>query len=427
MSSGALRGDRGNPLVRSILTIASGSVLGSAVAFLVSPALTRLFTPEEFGAFSVASAIVVTLLPLVTGRLELAVPLPREENDARALLVLGGSVAAVGCTLLLAVSLLTRGLAEAVTPDAVSDLLVALPVLLVPMAGFQLLNAWAIRQSRYSAIATRNVLQACVTAAAQLIAGLIGYGALGLLGGYFLGQTVGLLALLVGSSVRGHVDQPRVRSVATTFRRHPLILAPAGFINGLGAQAPLLVVAATYGATGAGLFALALRVMAVPVALLGQSTAQVYVSELARSHREGDSELLLPHFWRTTKLLSLIGVALVLVGAPVSYLTFGAVFGGEWAEAGTIAALLTVGTAAQLVGSSVSQTLVVFEKLWTLAIWDCVRLAITVGTVVLGWSLGWSLASSAALLSAVTVLLYVAYWRMSFAALRDHVAVSVRT
>lgn len=407
--------ERSRSIVRSILTVATGSALGSIIGFAVSPALTRLFTPAEFGIFSVATAVVMILANVVTGRLELAVPLPRSDRDARDLILIGAAIAAMTIVALTLVGFFAPDLAATLAPEGLDGAFLAIPVLLVPVASFTLLNAWAIRQSRYRAIATRNVAQASVTAVTQLAFGLVGVGVAGLLVGYFLGQLVGALTLLhrSGLSRVGKVERESLGAVARTYRRHPLILAPSGFVNALGAQTPVLVVAATYGASAAGLVALTQRVLAVPAMLLGQSTAQVYVSELALSNRSGDHAALLPLFWRTTRLLAAIGLFLVVVGGPVSYVAFGPVFGAKWEEAGTLAALMTVGVAAQLVGSAVSQTLVVFQRMAMIVLWDLGRLATAVGVLWFAWQADWSLTQAVALLSAATVVVYVVYWGMS--------------
>lgn len=402
-------------LVRSILTVASGSALGSLIGIAVSPALTRLFTPGEFGVFAVAAAVVMVLLTLVTGRMELAVPLPSKDSEARDLLLIGATIAVLTISALVLVALLAPDLAAEAGPESLDGMFLAVPVLLVPVASFHLLNAWAIRQSRYRAIATRNVAQASVTAVAQLGFGLLGHGVWGLVAGYFIGQLVGALTLLHRSGLLslGPVSRSALTQTARTYRRHPLVLAPSGFVNVLGAQAPVLIIAATYGATAAGLMALTQRVLAVPVTLVGTATAQVYLSELALGKRSGDFAKLLPLFWRTTKLLGLLAVGLVLVGAPVSYFAFGPIFGAEWAEAGTVAALLTAGVAAQLVGSSVSQTLIVFQRLWAVAAWDVGRLVATCVVLTVAWWLGATLVEAVGLLSITMVITYVVYWWLS--------------
>ena len=60
----------------------TGTGLAQAIPIAISPILTRLYTPEEFGIFALYIAITAILTILVTGRYELAIMLPKEDEDA---------------------------------------------------------------------------------------------------------------------------------------------------------------------------------------------------------------------------------------------------------------------------------------------------------------------------------------------------------
>lgn len=67
---------------RNVLTLMTGTSIAQAIPLAISPILTRIYTPEDFGIFalymSVASMIAVT----ATGRYELAIMLPKKDDDA---------------------------------------------------------------------------------------------------------------------------------------------------------------------------------------------------------------------------------------------------------------------------------------------------------------------------------------------------------
>src|SRR3954454_20274925 len=92
-----------------------GGALGQGMIVLVSPLLTRLYTPADFGVFAVFTALVLMLSVVATLRLETAVVLPERDEEAAALawsalsaaVVIAGLVGLVG---LLAVAPLARWL-----------------------------------------------------------------------------------------------------------------------------------------------------------------------------------------------------------------------------------------------------------------------------------------------------------------------------
>ena len=70
---------RNSPFVKNVISLMTGTTAAQAIPILISPILTRLYKPEEFGAFALYMAIASVLSVVVSGRYELAVILP--END----------------------------------------------------------------------------------------------------------------------------------------------------------------------------------------------------------------------------------------------------------------------------------------------------------------------------------------------------------
>ena len=80
----------------------------------------------------------------------------------------------------------------------------------------------------------------------------------------------------------------------------PDLSAPSAFLNTFGIEAPVLLIVALYGTAVGGQFALAQRVMAIPVTLMAMAVGQVFFAEAARMAR--DQPMDLPTlFWRTSR------------------------------------------------------------------------------------------------------------------------------
>lgn len=73
---------------RNVITLMTGAGLAQAIPIATSPILTRLYSPEEFGLFSLYMAVASILAVLVTGRYELAILLPKRDRDAMHILAL---------------------------------------------------------------------------------------------------------------------------------------------------------------------------------------------------------------------------------------------------------------------------------------------------------------------------------------------------
>ena len=404
---------------RGIAAIAFGSALGQLAALAGAPFLSRLYSPADFGLFTVITSLAVTLAPAVAGRYELAVPLPRSDDDARALVATGFALSiATTATLVVIAWVIRSPVADLLDTPEVARWLPLMPLLAATLAWFTLLNQWALRLRRYAVTARRNALQGVSTIALQVTAGVAGAAGGGLIAGSIGGQLAGALSMVRGSGL-GPVPRQRIRAVARRYRRFPTLLAPAGVLNAAGIYAPALFVAALFGTSAAGSFGFTQRILALPVTLVGQAVGQVYLSELALSkrHHVARERALFDEATRRLLALGTVGaVVLILLGPWL----FDLVFGPQWHTSGLLAQALAVSLAAQMVASPVSPTLIVYERTALQLAWDTSRLVVTCAAIVVPALIGWSLVASVWTMSLASTAMYVLSWELSRRTLRTH-------
>jgi O-antigen/teichoic acid export membrane protein len=403
---------------RGLLAIATGTAGGQLLALLCAPILSRLYSPAEFGMYAVFFALAIAGASISALRFELAIPLPNDNKDVFGIVILGllssVTVAVVGTV---AMMLAAPWLAGIVAQPHIERWLLLVPSTAAAMGAFAVLNQLAIRQHRYGAVGRRNILQAFVLLCAQVGFGLLGLGGGGLILGLLIGQAAGMLSLFFGSRLMSPDARigsaPRnLRRLLGRFRRMPLIMAPSGFMNVLGIQLPVLVIAGFYGDAVAGWLGLTQRVLALPVMLLGAAVAQVYLGELVPLWREHRPEVY-SFYTRTTRRLCLAAAA---ISMPIIFLgpwLFGLVFGAEWAESGRFAQPLALSLAAQLVAVPMAQTLTAFEMQKHQVAWDVGRLIVVTGSTVWCAIAGGSAYAAVWVLSGGSTLAYVSSWLLS--------------
>lgn len=74
---------------RDAVTLMFGALIAQIVPLMIMPILTRIYTPEDFGVFSLFVAVVTILGGFSSLRYELALMLPRREFEARNIALLG--------------------------------------------------------------------------------------------------------------------------------------------------------------------------------------------------------------------------------------------------------------------------------------------------------------------------------------------------
>lgn len=378
---------------RGALTLMGGTAFGQALGVLLIPVLARVYSPAEFGVYTVVMALAAPLTVIATLRFELAVPLPRRDSHAYAL-VAAGSVSTLFVILLSLVVALAApdAISSALSKPELASALWLVPLIAGSMALYVLLGQLALREMRFSALAGRNAVQSTSTLLLQVLAGMSAHSSLGLPAGVAGGQAIGLLALLRGAGLRSASAQwgvrPRViRYVARRYRRFPLYLTVSGLMNVLGLQIPVLLIAAANSAAVAGWLGMAQRVLAFPVMLIGAALGQVYLASAARTTREGTG-LVSPLLLATAKRLAVVAVA---IGVPVMAFgpwMFATVLGENWRTSGAYGQALAVGLIMQLVAVPISTTLAILERQRLQFAWDGLRLIIVSGAVYLSIRVG---------------------------------------
>jgi O-antigen/teichoic acid export membrane protein len=67
---------------RNALTLVSGTAIAQAILVLISPILTRLYSPADFGDLALFISITSIIGVIANGRYELAIMLPEKDEDA---------------------------------------------------------------------------------------------------------------------------------------------------------------------------------------------------------------------------------------------------------------------------------------------------------------------------------------------------------
>lgn len=374
-----------NDFFRNVGILTGGTMGARAILALALPILTRIYSPSDFEILAVYMASLSLLTVVANLRLNLAITLPADDAEAANLLAL---------SLLFALTLgIVLTVPIAANPESVAGLLgqpeLALFLWMIPTgvalaAGYQALQFWASRKRRFSLVARTRISRALGGAGTQICLGAAGFAPFGLLLGHMVYSGLGIFALMrdLARRERGVLSQISVSSLMRTlssYRRFPIYSVPEAFANAAGAQVPVILIAATAAGAEAGHLALAMLVMAMPMALVGQSVAQVYIAEAPDRLRAGTLSV----FTRRTSLtLFKMGAAVLVPTGLLSPLIFPILFGQDWGRAGEIMLWMTPWHILQFTASPISAVLHVTGHLRRAMVLQFCGAVVRIGAVV---------------------------------------------
>ena len=174
---------------RQVATLSSGAIGAQVLSVLTLPILSRLYLPEAYGIFGIFVATVALMVVVVNGGFELAIMLPKSDEESDHLVMISLRLA-TGISLVLLLLLWLAG----------ESLLTFLEI--GEMWGWHLLIAGSLwleglaqpltyalnRRQKYRSLALSRLLRAILTVGVSLWLGFLGGHFSGLIWGYLAGQ-----------------------------------------------------------------------------------------------------------------------------------------------------------------------------------------------------------------------------------------------
>lgn len=371
---------------RSVGSVLSGMAVAQAIPLVGSLVLARLYAPAEFGAFSAWLGLVSLASVIVTGRLEVALPL-EEDGDPRRFAALAVLATVVLCSVLLGIVAAGAYLWAPARLVPVPGLVAIFAPAALLAAAAQTWQSWAAAEGQYRYLSGMRIAQAVGVTGAQIVVGMAAPTSTTLACGHLFGLLIGTcfaaywmpLALSPLRSLSGFAGN--LRAFWSRNRRFPLLSLPADSMNTASAQLPLLIITGKFGPEVGGLFALTMRVLGAPISLLGAAVLDVFKRSSASGYRErGNCK---GEYVRTFYVLAgcgaLLAVGVMLVSEPVFVLAFGE----PWRRAGVIAVWLMPLFALRFVASPLSYVFYVAGKQHVDFMWQCALFLMTVAVFLL--------------------------------------------
>ncbi|WP_166253979.1 lipopolysaccharide biosynthesis protein [Marinobacter salicampi] len=347
--------------VRGVSVLVGGTAGAQALMILASPLLTRLYTPEDFGLLAVYGGLLALFTVVASLRYELAIPLPENHTEAANLVVLSLLIVLMMTSVSgLMVWLAGKQIAYALDSPTLAMYFWLLPVGVFFSGIYKVFNYWGVRTKAFGDIARTRVSQTLTTLAIQILGFKLG--GMALIVGQASGQGVGSFRLARNAFTYQEFKTCSLQgclAAAKRYKQFPLYSTGSGLFNTAGTQLPPLLFAALFSASSAGLYALASRILKLPMTVLGGAIGQVYFSNLAEAQRKSKLPALVERGFLSLLKLSMPVAAVFMIVAPD---LFSFVFGESWRLSGEVARWMTPWLVFQFIGSPLSAVYFVAEK-----------------------------------------------------------------
>ncbi len=332
-----------NRYIWQIATLLSGSIISQAILFVFMPLITRLYSPSEFGLYSLFFSITMAVGLISSLKYEQAIVLPKRDLDARALLFISLLILSVVVLISLIVIWIFYDWFYKIF-DGKSYLIWLIPLSILILGLQQIFENYSNRVELYKNMSVSKVISSISTVTTQLSSRYI-FGMNGLVLGKIFSDFLGIMYLLYTHMKKStlHFEDISKRRLKFNLKKHdhfPKFQTGTTLINYLSQNLPIFLFPVLFSSEAVGYYALAFRMLMTPTTLMTNAVRNVYYQKASKMYAK--KEKILGLFYKTTvgliKIYAFPFLVVVLFGEEI----FSFLFGAEWAKAGEIAQIMVI-------------------------------------------------------------------------------------
>jgi O-antigen/teichoic acid export membrane protein len=370
---------KNNDFIKSVLMITGGTVFAQALSVLLSPLITRLYTPDDYGILTTYSALLGMICLLSVLAYDMAIPIATDDNNALNILVF--CLAILFCTtMFLTLFMITAGelVLKLFKFEELLQYRAFIPIGFFLTGLYTVFSQWALRKKDFSAISKTKYSQSIVGNSTKLICGFVRPNAVWLIIGTILSQSAGIVTLIQSNKkyFRGALNRFKykdAKKLMIRYKAFPLYSAPGLVIISASGQLPIIFLSLLYGPSIVGLYGLAHSITFLPMTVIGKSVQDVFYGEAASLGKSNPRQIkkLSNSLLKKLIVLGMIPTLILIIFGPM---LFSIVFSSDWKVAGIYSQILAIYVFFHFIFHPISSVFLIFEQQKKIIILDILRL-----------------------------------------------------
>lgn len=369
---------------RNVMLVSAGTIVAQIIPSIISPIITRIYTPGEFGLYGIYMAIVSLLVTIASGRYDLAIFIPDNINDSKRIVLLSIFLAALFSIFICFIIFpLNNFFVNYLGEKEMSLWLYTIPFIVFLISMFQVVLQWLNKIKSYKGISGLRIVNSGIMSFLNLGFGFLDLKINGLILSTLVSQTI--LSILTFKYTKTFINLfsiPRFRALMKKYINYPKFLLPSTLAGELASQMPVILLSAFFGPATSGFYLLANKIMALPMSVVGSSIGSVYRQEAFDEFiKKGNCTEL---YKKTLKKMFIFGIFPFLVVLFGGKFIFSLIFGVQWVIAGEMASYLSVMIFFQILSTPMADTILLVNAQKIDLFLQIGRLALSILSLLIG-------------------------------------------
>jgi O-antigen/teichoic acid export membrane protein len=398
---------------QDVFIVSSGKVIVAIIGFLFVPILSRIYSPEAYGNFSLYSAFVAFFVPLFTFSFPSAFVVAKNDKLFYNLFSLSTILLLLSTAITFLIVLLLGDYIISVFNLAYeTSILWLIPAGILINGFFNQLTSWNVRRKQFALSSSVAIGHNLLIRIFNLLIGILGRNiSYGLIFGNLLGRFTALCYLIViflQKEKRKFIRKITISDIIISgkiYRKYPLYFLPSRLLENLWSQSIVYVIGFGFSKSILGNFAIAVSVLNIPIQVIANSMSSVFLKKANDLYMSNKDEL--PVFIKrlTSKLFFtwIIPFSILSVFGPEMIKVF---LGDQWTMAGRMSGIMAPYFFTTLIVSPILSVLQVLKKEIHLFIYNILGFILNVICLLIGLYTG-NIEILIMLYTAANVLMYL--------------------
>ncbi|HEE1486925.1 TPA: type 8 capsular polysaccharide synthesis protein Cap8K [Staphylococcus aureus] len=340
----------------SFLMILSSGI-AQVILIITTPIITRLYSPTEFGEFTIFSNIAMILIPIINARYDLLIVNTKNDRSANILSQISFLISLLILLILIPIFAISAWL----YPNFILDFIFII-IMLFLVSVTNIFTNYLNKERKYKVLSLINVFRAGSMALLQIIFGLLALGSLGLIIGFSLSYIAGIT--LGYKTFKKHFnivrDKEETKALFLENKNQLVYSTPSILLNSLSFSVVVFFIGILYTNTEVGIYGMAIRVLGIPVTIISLGLSKIFMQQANDYYIEyGNFRNLLLKF---SSILIIVSIILYVPLYLFSEELVNILLGHSWVDAITVIKIVIPLFVIRLIVSTVSLSVIVLQK-----------------------------------------------------------------
>lgn len=349
--------------LKSVSVLMTGTIISQIMAFLVSIYMTRLFSQEAIGEYTLLITAVSMFGVVICGRYDMSIVPEKSIEGTYSLIKLSVIVTAILSIII------GTGYTIYITANEKLEIsflpFLCWTILLLFLTGLNHIgSAYNNKYKEYKLLSKIRIIQEAGRDVVLIGTGFLKLGVLGLI----FSQILSLILCLKTQFKRlsGHIDDvfhipwKNVKKYAVIHKNQPLFSLPSQFVNSFSYSILTLFVGNLFGLQILAFYSVSYRILGIPIALLSVNISRVFFERAASCYNNGQN--FTDIYLKSALLLFVLALPLMVFLFLFSPTLFGLIYGKGWEMSGEMVVPLIPMFYIKLVVGALSPTMIIVNK-----------------------------------------------------------------